>query len=151
MPTRLTFTFYGQAQIDRTLETVSLRAQDASPVWEVLADRFLGDERRQFDTEGGFGSGRWAPLSHNYAAWKAQHYPGRGILVRTGELRESLTNGPQIRAITPSAMAVGSAVEHGKYHQRGDGVPKRPPVELPESERREWVRAVQRFITTGGT
>lgn len=149
MATRLQFTFWGEAQVDRTLEVVSLHAQDATPVWEELADRFLDDERRQFQSEGAYGSGRWAPLSPKYAAWKARHWPGRGILVRTGELVASLTQGPQVRVITPSQMAVGSAVDHGKYHQRGQGVPRRRPVELPESERREWTRAVHRFLVTG--
>lgn len=151
MPTRVTFTFYGEAQIDRTLETMAGRVEDATPIWDALADRFLDDERRQFDSEGGFGSGRWSPLSPAYAAWKAVHFPGAGILVRTGDLRASLTEGPQVRAITPSSMAIGSAVPYGRYHQRGDGVPRRRPVELPESERREWVKRLQRFVVTGET
>lgn len=149
MATRLTFSFYGDKQIDRTLENISDRAENATPVWEHLADRFLDAERRQFQSEGGFGSGRWKPLSPNYAAWKARHWPGRGILVRTEELMRSLTTGPQVRVITPSQMMVGSAVKHGEYHQRGEGVPRRRPVELHAVERREWVKAVHRFLRTG--
>lgn len=149
MPTRIHFEFFGDAQIDRTLESIDLRAENATPVWEALADRFLDDERRQFESEGGFGSGRWSPLSPRYAAWKAKHYPGRGILVRTGEGRASLTSGPQVRAITPTTMVIGSAVDHLRYHQRGDGVPRRRPVELPASERAIWAKAVQRFVMTG--
>lgn len=151
MPTRIRFTFYGEAQVDRTFELVSDRASDATPVWNVLADRFVEDEQRQFASEGAYGSGRWAPLSAPYAAWKARHFPGRGILVRTGALRDSLTGSGDgsIRAITQSTMAVGSAVDYGRFHQRGDGVPRRRPVELPESERRAWVKAIHRFIVTG--
>jgi hypothetical protein len=151
VPTRLHISFYGDEQLDRTLEAIELRAQDASPAWQVLADRFLDIEERQFATQGAYGSGGWSPLSPKYAAWKARHYPGAPILVRTGELRDSLTNGPDIRVITRSAMAVGSGVDHGLYHQRGDGVPQRRPIEFPEDERQHWVHTLHRFLVTGRT
>lgn len=150
MAVRFTFTVEGETQIDRTLARFADNVSDAEPLWDKLADRFASAERRQFASEGGYGSGGWPALSPRYAAWKAKAYPGKPILRREDELYTSLTRRPfGIEVLTPSSMTVGSGTAHGRYHQQGDGVPQRRPVELPESERRTWVRLIQRFIVTG--
>lgn len=149
--TRFTFSVEGEVQIDRTLARFEENIADAEQLWDKLADRFAKLERRQFASEGAYGSGGWAPLSPTYGAWKAVHYPGKPILERTGLLKESLTRRPfGIEVIEPGFMVLGSGVDYGKYHQAGGGnLPQRRPVELPESERRTWVRLIQRFIRTG--
>lgn len=150
MAVRLTFAVFGDTQIDRTLDGIEAAAADMRPAWEVLRDRFLTLERRQFATQGGY-SGGWAPLSPRYAAWKAKHYPGKTILRRTDDLFRSLTEGPEIVILEPGYMVLGSAVEYGPYHQEGAGrLPRRRPVELPDRERREWVKVIQAYIRTGG-
>lgn len=151
MPTRFVFDFYGDAQVDRTLLALSAHAADARPAWNALADRFVRAERAQFGSEGAYASGVWAPLSPRYKARKEREYPGRPILERTGRLVGSLTRRPlDVEVITASTMRIGTSVPYAKFHQRGtDIMPRRRPVELPESERREWVRLIQRFIITG--
>lgn len=150
MAFRIRFAFYGDVQLDRTIQRSLDAVDDASPAWEVLADSFGRAERRQFASEGAYGSGGWAPLSPRYARWKARAYPGQPILVRTGELRESLTRRPfGVEVIRPRFAIFGSDVDYGRFHQRGDGLPQRRPVELPESLRRRWVKIIQRFIVTG--
>jgi Phage virion morphogenesis family len=150
MANRIRLEFWGDVQLDRTLADIDDRVSDMRPVWDVLADRFAALESRQFATEGAFGSGGWAALSPRYAAWKATHYPGQTILRREDDLFLSLTERPfGIEVLEPGFMIVGSDVEHGAYHQRGDGVPQRRPVEFPETERVEWLRAIQRFLMTG--
>lgn len=150
MATRLRFAFFGEEQVDRTIVRMIDAATDARPAWEAMADSFQQAEARQFRTEGLYGSGGWAPLSPRYAAWKARHYPGATILVRTGDLRDSLTRRPfGVEVILPRRAIFGSDVRYGGFHQRGDGVPRRRPVELPESLRRRWVKILQRFLVTG--
>lgn len=148
---RFTFAVEGEAQVDRTLARFADNVDDATPVWNKLADRFAVIETRQFDSEGAYGSGGWPALSAKYAAWKARHYPGAPILTRTGALRQSLTERPfGVEVIEPGSMTIGSGSDVGRYHQGGAGnLPQRRPVELPENERRTWVRMIQRFITTG--
>lgn len=151
MPATLKFTFFGDVQLNRTLLDIEARGQDLRPAWETLADRFLVNERKQFDTEGAHASGGWAPLSPDYARWKDQHYPDKSILRRTDELYRSLTEGPQIRVIEPQAAAFGSAVDHGLFHQQGtDRMPQRRPVELADAERVQWAKVVQRYLISGG-
>lgn len=151
MAVRFTFTVEGETQIDRTLARFADNVTDAVPLWDKLADRFASVERRQFDSEGAYGSGGWPALSPAYAAWKARAYPGKPILRRTDELYNSLTRRPfGVEVIEPGFMVVGSGIDYGRFHQAGDPpLPQRRPVELPESERRHWVRLIQRFIVTG--
>lgn len=147
----LSFDFYGDTQLDRTLDRFAGGVEDATPAWEAIADRFRHVELRQFRTEGAAFSGGWAPLSPRYAAWKARHYPGKPILQREGDLVRSLTERPfGVEVIMPQRMWIGSDVEHGAYHQHGTPrMPRRRPVELDEAERRLWVQILQRFIVTG--
>ncbi len=149
---RFTLDLLGEKQIDRTLLRFADNLKDASDLWDDLANRFANVEQRQFSSEGSYGSGGWPELSPVYGAWKGRHYPGAKILHRTGELEESLTQRPfGIERIEPGSMTLGSGVQHGLYHQAGGpNLPQRRPVELPEGERRTWVRLIQRYIVTGG-
>lgn len=154
MALHVRFEFYGDVQLDRTIADTRDRVQDLRPVWEVLAGRFAIVEGRQFATEGRYGSGGWAPLSERYGAWKARHYPGKPILQREGDLIASLTRRPfGIEVIETDRAIFGSDVEYGLHHQRGGTVdgrpPQRRPVELPERERVEWIRLIQRYVVTG--
>lgn len=148
---RFTFAVEGEVQIDRTLARMADAAEDMRPVWEVLASRFAKLEARQFASEGAYGSGGWAALSPDYAAWKEANYPGKPILERTGALKASLTERPfGVEVLDARAMAVGSGIDYGAFHQAGGrNLPQRRPVEFPESERRTWVRYIQRYIVTG--
>lgn len=148
---RFSLELFGEAQIDRTLMRYAENVGDASDLWDALANRFGTANRKQFTSEGAYGSGGWPALSPAYASWKSRHYPGAKILHATGELEESLTQRPfGIERIEPGSMTVGSGVAHGAYHQAGGGnLPQRRPVELPASERRVWIRYIQTFIVTG--
>lgn len=152
MPVVLSFSFYGDTQVERTLDRFD-HAEDMTPAWEAITESFVKAERRQFRTEGQYGSGGWSPLSPKYAAWKATRFPGTKILHRTGALEESLTERPLgVEVILPERMTIGSDQEHGRHHQ-DPKVPGRPPrrrpIELPESLRRDWVKIAQRYIVTG--
>lgn len=160
MAVSISFDFYGDVQLDRTLDRFAENVDDVSPAWEVIADDFARMEREQFATEGRRASGGWAPLSPPYARWKAIHYPGAKILHRTGDLERSLTQRPfGVEVILPTYMAIGSDVDYGAYHQQGSAfgppspgrgrLPRRRPVELRESDRVKWVKILQRFIVTG--
>lgn len=147
MPMRFTMVFYGEAQIDRTMLNVEEAVKDATPVWNEIADRYVAAEKRQFATQGGSSSGGWPELSPTYAAWKAKHYPGKKILVRTGALKASLTQRPfGVEHITPDSMVIGSDVSYGRFHQLGLGVPVRRPVEFTENQRRIWIQLIQKHI-----
>jgi phage gpG-like protein len=147
---RLLFDFYGDVQLDRTLVRFGDNVRDARPAWDKIADSFATLEARQFSSHGHAASGGWAPLSPRYGAWKAQHYPGKPIMVRSGDLMESLTRRPfGIEDIDRQSMRIGSDVDHGRWHQRGGpNLPRRRVVELTEGTRRDWVQILQRHIVS---
>jgi len=141
----------GEKQISRVLEGIEARAEDLRPVWDVIAQDFGRIVARQFATEGGLGR-PWPPLSPAYAAWKARHYPGRPILVRTGRLKESLV-GRTIDTVderTRDSLTLGTAVPYAIYHQKGTKkMPPRPPIVIPEAAKDRWARAIHEFVWTG--
>jgi phage gpG-like protein len=76
------------AAIADALASARTRAVDLREYFGRIAQDLKGKTEHRFASEG---DGRWAPLSAAYADWKAQHYPGKGILVRTGRLLAAAT------------------------------------------------------------
>lgn len=149
---RLGLRFYGDTQVHRELVRFANRPGDMRPAWQEMANRFRRLEIKQFRSEGAHGGAAWAPLSPQYGAWKARHYPGKKILEREGDLKRSLTVRPfGIEVLEHDFMLVGSDVEHGQWHQRGvpGRLKMRKPIEFPERERVYWVRIMHRYIATG--
>lgn len=146
MPVRIRFRFLGEQQIDRTMQAFADRARDMRPAWDALRLRFVQYEADWFAGEG---DGRWAPLSPDYARWKARHYPGKEILQREGDLLDSVTR-PDIDVREPTFAIFGTSDPVAGYHQDGtDRMPARRVIDLDETEREEWVRTVQRYLVHG--
>lgn len=151
----------GKRQLSRALEIISDNIQDFTPAFEEMEMDFYQTQQRVFLREGSFeGLSAWAALSPRYAAWKRQHFPGRGILELTGELRASLTrpSAPgSIRVINPDWMEIGTKVRtpDGRYnlgllHQRGTSrMPARPPLRLTKNQRKRWVSIAHRILWFG--
>jgi hypothetical protein len=103
----------------------------------------------QFETEGGWGGQTWAPLSPAYAVWKHQHFPGRTILIREGNLRRAASS-PR-REATPRTLTLWIDDETAAYHQDGTSqMPARPliPNPLPASALRDVDLAAQEYVST---
>lgn len=161
---RLTLEVYGDRQLDRKLLRFADRVGDLEPVFEALADDFLSIETRQFTSEGRFASGGWAPLADSTVARRGSAHP---ILDDHGDLRASLTDAAAkgaIRQVTSDSLFVGTDIDYARFHQTGTGantggqfgpaqagqrsMPRRRPVEFREADRRRWVQAIQRYLTT---
>ena len=147
----LTFRGEGFKAFGLVLERYQQRLDDLSPVWEQLADRFIKLQAQNFASQGATMSGGWSPLSPQYARQKARSHPGAPILVRDGDLRDSLAGTLGIREHNRHSMTVGTAVPYATYHQ--NGTPRMPARRLigdvPVGEQREWGRILQRFIVEG--
>src|SRR5438132_124465 len=83
---------------------------DWTPFWrDHFAPFFYRNILTDFVNEGGSSGAPWAQLSPAYAAWKQQHYPGRGILVRSGALKASLAGPDAPSAVfraTPTSLEI---------------------------------------------
>lgn len=152
----------GEVQIHRRLEGLLANIEDLTPALERIAEHFYAHMREVFATEGGAtAGGRWTGLAPDYAAWKAQFYPGQGILQRTGRLRESLTApgaAGSIREMDRQGMTLGSDVRVGQWslgliHQEGtrDGrLAPRRILDIPLEVRGEWMDIVREHVTAEG-
>jgi phage gpG-like protein len=108
---------------------------DWSTFWrEKFAPFFYRWVLTDFVLEGGGSGATWAPLSPAYAAWKAKHYPGTGLLVRSGALKASLAGPEAPQAIfrpTTTSLTIGTSVPYGLPHQTGTSrMPQRPPLRV---------------------
>lgn len=109
----------------RRLEWVVLQLLDLRPFWPKVVSMFIGWMRDQFESEGVYGLGHpWAPLSPKYAAWKAVHFPGKGILVAESDLRKAASKPVRRATAHTLTLTIPWAEEKGKdvrveWHQFG--------------------------------
>lgn len=135
----------GEVQLHRAITRFTAGVSDLSPLWPDVLTEFRSIEAEQFDTRG---HGEWAPLSPTYASWKARNYPGRSLLVREGELRDSLTSdkGADVK-MAPLELRIGTRVKHAGFHQLGTSrMPARKPIDLREPDKQRLMRVVQRYL-----
>ena len=144
----------GADDAERAIQRLIVGLRDLRSFWPSVVPLFIGWMRRQFETQGGYGGQPWAPLSAEYAAWKAARYPGRGILVAEGDLRQAASR-PE-RRVTPSTLTLsidwagtkGQPVDL-RWHQEGNSdMPARPLLfdQLPLSARIELEDVAEDYV-----
>lgn len=128
---RLQLSIDGEEAVDVAIPRFIRAFEDLREFWvRYAAPKLYRDIEDNFDSEGRQ-SGGWAPLSPAYAAWKAKHYPGRPMLVRTRALKTSLTwqgdrPGPEgFFEASRQALVFGTRIRYARHHQRPTG--NRPP------------------------
>lgn len=142
----------GQVALESYFDHVSHIPDDWRGAWEPMADDFRASEAQIFAEEGP----GWAALTPASAKWKAKHYPGMPLLVRSGALEVSLTQADSegnINELYPTEMRLGTdlKVRGGKYtlgmlHQTGtrphkgspNGMVARPPVIVRPALQAQW-------------
>jgi len=79
--------------------------------------------KSQFQSEGASGeTGRWAPLSAEYAKRKKRKFGNKKILVASGTMKISLTGARPsdgIREVSQHHVKYGSNIPYAIYHQTG--------------------------------
>lgn len=147
---RFTLIVDNVAVIDRAFSRFGENISDLRPIWDEVAKEFYRIEDEQFATEGGHSGNAWKPLSAKYEKWKEARIPAQMILEFDGTLKHSLT-GPNskgsIRIDEPDGLALGSSLHYAKYHQQGTRkMPRRPPIDLNEGDKRRITKAIHRGL-----
>lgn len=143
----------GERQFDRTFTRFTEQLRDLRDLWPACIPELREISKEQFAGEGVGDAGKWAALSARYAAWKAQRYPGKPILQRTGRLVESLTGNKSdsIVEAKPDELIFGTRVPYAVHHQRGAGrLKKRKVFDLNEQQRTRIMKAIQKRLLTSG-
>lgn len=152
---RILFEVSGDVQINRELGLAGVRATDAAPAFEAIADFWIAETKDQFATEGRHASGGWKPLKPATLEAKRRKKLRPEILRATDRLLTSLTvkgSDEMILQVGPTELAYGSAVPYVGAHQRpraSSHLPQRRPVEFTEQARRTTVKILQRWVLTG--
>lgn len=112
------------------LAAMEARAKNFTPVF-IAARTDLEKANAANFASNGLPSGKaWAPLDAEYGSWKSVNFPGRGTLVRSGKLFQSLTSMKGTPSyIRSNEAGFGTNVEYAKFHQYGTfKMPKRQIV-----------------------
>jgi phage gpG-like protein len=128
---------------------VGERAADVRPVRPLLDPIFRRDEEARFAVDGP----GWPPLKAATVALKqAQGWDAR-ILRRTGELEKALTSpGAGVEVGMTSRrdeLVFGTDVPYARFHQYGQGVPRRPVIDLRPATVEEMSEVVQGYVVEG--
>lgn len=128
---------------------------DFRPTLETIGISYRKEVQLIYDHQQPRNAGlRWAPLSDNppgkgYASWKARHYPGAPILVRSGRLKASMVklgSVGNISIITKTGAIFGSSILYGVYHDsdgpRSGSLPRRNFSEPSEKRLKIWTQQV---------
>lgn len=146
MSFQISWTIEGEKQLSRNLLLLSNKVKDWTPAFAetayTLKSIFSQDV---FETEGGAINESWAPLSKAYAYRKAQTHPGKGILERTGAMRNGF-----MTMWRPDMAQVWNDVEYFKYHQsnqaRTSNLPRRVIMKLAETQRTQIVKIFHSYF-----
>lgn len=131
---RFSVDIIGKREVDRALTAMQATLTDIVPILKKIADDFYATMEERFDREGSYeGTPKWEPLSEGYRKTKEFFFPGKGILERTGALRESITrsNAPgSVFKIENGQLQIGSDLTVNgfnllKLHSEGY---YRPPI-----------------------
>lgn len=101
------------AEIEKSVKLVG----DLRVAFGLIGRDWFKSNRAQFSLKG---SGQYTPLRERYAQEKRRAVGNKPILVRSGRLRDSVTNfgsADSVINITQTAMILGTRVPHGIYHQ----------------------------------
>lgn len=140
---------FDDAVLGQRMAALDALLDDMTPVLERIADDAQNRVfTEQFDTEGGRAHG-WAPLSPEYAAWKARFFPGP-ILQRTGRMRDDFTGrgSDTVRRLEGGdTLHVGASTPYAGAHQKGtDRLVARPPADATDEDRERWAEMVAQAI-----
>lgn len=121
--------------------------------FKSIGDSYRKEIKLIFDKQQPRDAGlRWAPLSQRYAEWKAKHFPGKPILVRTGSLKDSMTkkgSSGNITLIGGISAVFGSDIDYGVYHDKGKGHQPKRNFSEPSKRRIEiFTGIVERSLRT---
>jgi hypothetical protein len=152
----------GETEVARSFQLASDLSRDMREPLAELMDRLVDSVRAQFDTEGAAANGApWQPLSDEYGAWKAQHYPGRAILVRDGGMKGAMLNKLTAISVGLEQAVYAPVSDIAGFHQSGADwigpawgrgeyahhLPQRKMVDLSEEFKHEAVdRVFARWI-----
>lgn len=154
MTAKVTIKKVDTSRLKRRFAGMIDRSNDFKPVFRWVFLELSEAHARQFASEGSASGFPWKPLDPQYSSWKLKNYGDNGILVRKGDLRDSLadlnsTRGA-VRDIDAKKATFGTEVEYAHYHWTGTRkMPARRPLFVPRMLSDRTAFMVGRYIVDG--
>jgi hypothetical protein len=133
----------------RQSELFKLALEDLTFLWDRFEPLMQDLEERVWETQG---FGEWPPLADSTIEQKARHGWSLEPMVRTGALRDSMTDPGAASERTPKSMTWGTDIDYAHWHQEGGTTEGRPPQRqiipdpLPVDERRKFEQAMVSYV-----
>jgi hypothetical protein len=123
------FSAKGFDKARRDLHAMRERVQNLSPAWDALLTWWAARNVTHFRNKGKRWKTPWKPLAPSTLAEKVRMGYSPDPLLRSGDLRKSLTLRPLgIERIYPHEVTAGTAVRYAHFHQ--DGTKRMPARKL---------------------
>jgi hypothetical protein len=117
---KLKFSATGFAQARRDFQDMRERTQDLRPAWDALLSWWADRNATHFRNRGRRWRTPWKQLAPSTLSEKLRLGYPPDPLVRTGELRHSLTVRPLgIERLRPHELEAGTATRYAHFHQSG--------------------------------
>ena len=141
---KLQFEVEGVKEISAKLDMLA-SVKDFSEPFRASKKHLDRGVQRNYHSQGSYFGQRWQKLSAPYRHWKAKHYTGRGILVRTGALRKGF-----VGQVSSTGLIYTNLVSYYSYHQssapRSTNLPRRVMLKLTNEMRTEIFREFTKFM-----
>lgn len=151
---KLELDFFGEDLLASDIGDTGRRADDLRPAFRRVVKQLHISARKQFDSEGAYASGRWAPLAASTVRQKAAAGLDPRILHATGRLRDSLQgkNADKIQRVNRQSLTYGTYTRYAIYHVTGTSkMPRRRPMQLTKGDRRLITRSIyERVMVEAG-
>ncbi len=107
-------------QVRKKIEAMHERAQNNMPAWQALLDWWTKGNMQHFGTQGARWRTPWKELNPDYVKSKRREGWMGDTLVRSSDLRRSLTDRPlPIESLAPREMTAGTDLEYAAWLHYG--------------------------------
>ncbi len=144
-----TISVAGDKQISRGMSRLAENVKDLREPFKEVVRLFWQSTEEQIDSAGGRGGSSWEALAPSTLERKRRGGFPDTIMVRTGNLRDSLSsmgNSSTVEEIGKLSLRLGTDLPYAIYQHQGHGIPARPLIALTESDKREMMRTIQRYL-----
>jgi len=141
---RIKIVFQNEVVFDKNFNRIDRSLGDFRPIWRVVEKEFHRSEKEQFNSEGSLGaSGKWKPLSKNYAKRKKKEVGNLPILQRSKKLFRAVTSRSThtVVKIRKDSYIRGTNLKYPKYVNR-----ERPIVSLSQKQIRRMQKKVREKV-----
>jgi phage gpG-like protein len=146
----VSFHLFGDFEFHHQLEQIADHADNMSPAFEAIRDRWTSVLEEQFETQGVRSGAKWEELQFVTIAKRGSAEP---ILIDSSDLLLRVTDPGSFRIDDDGIVydPEGVADEYGRFHQTGTRfMPQRKIADFTEADERGIINFLERYVLSTG-